>query len=97
MEKENLLNSARPISGIKSLIQDSKKIRESRGEDFFGNKKSETVEASKINSQLTTKIQLPLEQISTENSFKNIRESHLKLSQFISDNNKNFLRKMIRY
>ena len=90
MEKENFVNSARSISGLKSLIQDSKKIREARGEDFFGNKKSETVEASKINSQLTTKIQASSEQISTENSFKNIRESHLKLSSMISDNDKKF-------
>ena len=90
MEKENLLNPARPISGIKSLIQDSKKIRELRGEDFFANKKSETVEASKITSQLTTKIQAPSEENSTEKSFKNIRESHLRLSSMISDNDKKF-------
>lgn len=70
---------------IKSLIRDSKKIRSERGEDFFSNKKSiEPIEHSKITAQIHSPVE---SEISKEN-YKSLRESHLKLTSLISDNEK---------
>jgi hypothetical protein len=68
---------------IKSIIQESKKIRAERGEDFFENKKTRVVEECVT----TSKIHNPQQ----EKDYKSMRETHLKLAGFISDyDKKNF-------
>ncbi len=61
-------------SPLRDLISESRKIRESRGGDFFNDKKTEKIETSKI-------------QIKPEN-FDKIRSSHLHLNRLLADYDK---------
>lgn len=78
MPKENLLNSTLPRNSLKSVIMESKQIRVDRGEDFFNNKKNaSSEEIVKSNSQI--------QHAENKNNFNSIRDSHLKLANFIND------------
>lgn len=76
----------RTSSLLKSVIEESKKIRAERGEDFYSDKKSGAFETF----QVTTKIQNP----SDENlpkiggDFRFLRDSHVKLAHLILDYDK---------
>jgi len=73
MEKQNLIS-------LRSVILESKNIRMERGEDFFENKKSLTVDyTSKIHGD------------TKENDFAKVRESHAKLAQFVGEYDKKIL------
>lgn len=82
MEQEKVEN--RVASLLKSVILESKKIRVNRGEDFFNNKKITNEQTTKAGS--TSKIH-PQEDVNHEN-FKSIRDTHLKLTNFIDDYDK---------
>jgi hypothetical protein len=63
---------------IKLVIEESKKLRAERGEDFYSEKKHVTVDA-----ELTTsKIHIG-EQNKSEADFKTLRETHVKLAHLI--------------
>lgn len=63
---------------LKSVIDESKKIRTERGEDFFSNKKQES------ESQVTTQIQTPSEKASApQKDFRTLRDSHVKLARLV--------------
>lgn len=81
MEKENLDILARPKAPLKSLIEESRKIRSDRGEDFFQNKKSEV--GTNLKNENINPENLKIKE--SKNNFKTIRENHLKLSQIISE------------
>ena len=63
---------------IKSVIEESKRLRAERGEDFYSSKKNEAVDAdfttSKIHSDEPRK---------SESDFRSLRESHVKLAHLI--------------
>lgn len=84
MEIENFENLPCPKHSLKSVILESKKIRVDRGEDFFNNKKITNEQTAKAES--TSKIHPP-ENRNHEN-FKSIRDTHLKLTNFIDDYDK---------
>lgn len=84
MEEENFENLPRPKHSLKSVILESKKIRVDRGEDFFNNKKITNEQTAKAES--TSKIH-SRENVNNEN-FKSIRDTHLKLTNFIDDYDK---------
>jgi len=86
MENEKFENLPRPKSSLKSVILESRKIRENRGEDFFENKKS-------LNSEIETKetttkihsLELSEAEKNCKNDYEKIKSNHHKLAQFISD------------
>ena len=67
---------------IKSVIEESKKFRSIRGEDFYYNKKNVAVEAEFITSKETSKIHSG-EQNKPEADYKTLRQSHVKLAHLI--------------
>ena len=84
MEKESLQNARGPGAGlIRSVIEESRKIRAERGEDFYSAKKSEAVSVASV----TTKIQNPAEEKGEkedpEKNFQSLRESHVKLAHLV--------------
>lgn len=81
MEKENLRVLPRPAGPLKSLIEESRKVRSERGEDFFENKKVE-VSANSKNENFVVQNIVP------EKNFKMIREDHSKLNQIIGEYDK---------
>lgn len=83
-------NEIKKSSLMKSVIEESKKMRIERGEDFFTNNKVENIDQTKI----TTKIQTTSEKrISNEDGFQNLRDSHTKLAQIIADSEKKIFEK----
>jgi hypothetical protein len=84
MEQEKVEN--RGSSLLKSVIEESRKIRANRGEDFYSPKK--VVEnTSKIHSIAEENSQ----NINPENDFRTLRDSHVKLAHLIVDyDKKNF-------
>jgi hypothetical protein len=84
MDKENFANLPRTTTSLKSVILESKKIRADRGEDFFNNKKITNEQT--VKTEGTSKIHSP-EDVNHEN-IKSIRDTHLKLTNFIDDYDK---------
>ena len=78
MEKENIQNKHRQTGPLKSLMEESRKVRLERGEDFFKNKKPETAKNFE-NETLAEK------NIDSEKNFKFVRDNHLKLAQIIGE------------
>ena len=66
------------LSLIKSVIEESKKIRAERGEDFYSEKKHVAVDAEFTTSKIHTG-----EQNKSEADFKTLRETHVKLVHLI--------------
>jgi len=63
---------------LKSVIEESKKLRADRGEDFFSNKKQES------ESQITTQIHTQSEKTAaSQKDFRTLRDSHVKLAHLI--------------
>jgi hypothetical protein len=89
MEQEKVENGGSSL--IKSVIAESRKIRSVRGEDFYSNKKTETVTetitTSKIHTSENEKSNLP------EKDFRALRETHVKLAHLIVDYDKKFFEK----
>ena len=67
---------------IKSVIEESKRFRSIRGEDFYYDKKNVAIEAEFITSKETSKIHSG-EQNKPEADFKTLRQSHVKLAHLI--------------
>lgn len=67
---------------IKSVIEESKRFRSIRGEDFYYDKKNVVVEAEFITSKETSKIHSG-EQNKPDADFKTLRQSHVKLAHLI--------------
>jgi hypothetical protein len=87
MEQEKVENN-RGSSLLKSVIEESRKIRADRGEDFFTPK--HVIEStSKIHSAEDSN----LKNIIPEKDFKNLRESHIKLAHLIVDYDKKIFEK----
>jgi hypothetical protein len=70
---------------IKSVIEDSKKLRAERGEDFYSEKKHVTVDAEFTTSKIHSS-----EQAKPEVDFKTLRDSHVKLAHLIVSYDKKF-------
>ncbi|MDD4976572.1 MAG: hypothetical protein PHY93_19610 [Bacteriovorax sp.] len=66
------------LSLIKSVIEESKKIRAERGEDFYSEKKVVVIDGEFT----TSKIQIG-KQNESEADFKTLRDSHVKLAHLI--------------
>jgi hypothetical protein len=79
MEQEKVEN--KKLSLLKSVIEESKKIRMERGEDFFDskNKVPPDIETSKIHTNAEKKIEV---------NFRTLRDSHVKLAHLIVDYDK---------
>ena len=77
MEQEKIENKTRSL--IKSVIQESKKLRMERGDDFFSDKKKEDIITSKIQSGSSKK---------ASTDFRSLRESHVKRAHLIVDYDK---------
>jgi hypothetical protein len=72
VEQEKIENKTSSL--IKSVIQESKKLRMERGDDFFSDKKKEDVLTSKIQGGSNKK---------TSIDFRSLRETHVKLAHLI--------------
>ena len=70
---------------FKSVIEESKKIRAERGEDFYSEKKSVPIDAEFTTSKIHTGAQKK-----SEGDFKTLRESHVKLAHLIVSYDKKF-------
>lgn len=66
------------MSLIKSVIEESKKLRAERGEDFYSKKKHVAVDAELVTSKIHSG-----EQKKSQGDFKTLRESHVKLAHLI--------------
>ena len=77
---------------IKSVIEESKRLRAERGEDFYSEKKSVPIDAEFTTSKIHNG-----EPKTTEGDFKTLRETHVKLAHLIVSYDKKFLNKMIGY
>ena len=80
---------------IKSVIEESKRFRSIRGEDFYYDKKNVAVEADFITSKETSKIHSG-EQNKPEADFKTLRQSHVKLAHLIVSYDKKNPSKIVR-
>ena len=67
---------------IKSVIEESKKIRAERGENFYSEKKRVAIDAEFTTSQETSKIYAG-EQNKSEGDFRSLRESHVRLAHLL--------------
>lgn len=76
MQQEKVENKKQSL--IKSVIEESKKIRAERGEDFYSEKKHVA-----INAELTTSKIHNSEQNKSEPDFRTLRETHVKLAHLI--------------
>jgi hypothetical protein len=76
VEQEQVKNKTSSL--LKSVIAESKKIRTERGEDFFDTKKIVPVNIEKLTSQ----IQTPSGK-NSENDYRSLRDSHVKLANII--------------
>jgi hypothetical protein len=76
VEQEQVKNKTSSL--LKSVIAESKKIRTERGEDFFDTKKIVPVNVEKITAQ----IQTPSGK-NSENDYRSLRDSHVKLANII--------------
>jgi hypothetical protein len=83
-------NDNKKPSLIKSIIEESKKLRAERGEDFFSEKRKESIpfDPSLAEKKITAQIHSPAESEISKENYKSLRESHLKLTSLISDNEK---------
>jgi len=63
---------------IKSVIEESKRLRAERGEDFYSEKKRVAIDAEFTTSKIHTS-----EQNKSEADFKTLRETHVKLAHLI--------------
>ena len=80
MEQEKV-ESKKP-SRIKSVIEESKRLRAERGEDFYSDKKHVAVDAEFTTAKESSKIHFR-EQNKSESDFKSLRETHVKLAHLI--------------
>ena len=71
-------NENKKSSLIKSVIEESKRLRAERGEDFYSEKKNGTVDAEFSTSKIHSG-----EQNKSEGDFRSLRESHVKLAHLI--------------
>ena len=78
MQQEKPENKSSSL--LKSVIEESKKLRSERGEDFFSGRNS--VEGNNNGTQVTTKIHTFSEK-NTEVDYRTLRDSHVKLAHLI--------------
>ena len=86
MEQEKVENRASSL--LKSVIEESRKIRADRGEDFYNPKK-----VVEITSKIHSTVEENSKNINPEKDFRTLRNSHVKLAHLIVDYDKKILDK----
>ena len=84
-------NENKKSSLIKSVIEESKKIRIERGEDFFSDKKKDFMDIEIGVSKIPVN-----EKNKAEGDFKSLRESHVKLAHLIVSYDKKISEESVR-
>ena len=87
--EQEKVESKKP-SLIKSVIEESKRLRAERGEDFYSDKKHVAVDAEFTTAKESSKIHFR-EQNKSESDFKSLRETHVKLAHLVVSYDKKFL------
>lgn len=84
--EQNVIEKRTTSNLLKSVIAESKKIREGRGEDFFDNKKGITINDTN-GEHASSKIQMRNNEKENQGKvdYRSLRDSHVKLNQIILD------------
>ena len=81
MEQEKI--ETKKLSLIKSVIEESKKLRADRGEDYYSSKKFEALDVDISTSKIRDGVE-----DKSEKDFRTLRDSHIKLAHLIVDYDK---------